>query len=332
MNEKSIIIAGNGPSLAMIDYRRIPPNIEIFRVNNFYFEDKYYLGKQVDYYLVGIMLLPQQFYNAQYLIKNKEYDIKNIYINNHNEDFFESQNISNFFPTVQSLNPLIAKIPKIVEFFGYNEYYFNKLPTAGTLAIATAIALGYKTIYLTGIDFYSKEQHYVFENGKNFLKIRESQNFKIQGLDLNTHSIDIEKEFIQMVQTKLNIQMYSLSDHTAMNSLIPLAPEIYENNTPNNTLLDKPKNYLHDWLDLPTESVYIRTYSPCSSYSSKGILQHIKQLFIKLNLQTEWEYLRNNMICRWCLQVLHVVYSVLKAPILLVRVFIKFIYNLLFCK
>ncbi|EJB0361689.1 alpha-2,3 sialyltransferase, partial [Campylobacter jejuni] len=43
---KKVIIAGNGPSLKKIDYSRLPNDFDVFRCNQFYFEDKYYLGKK----------------------------------------------------------------------------------------------------------------------------------------------------------------------------------------------------------------------------------------------------------------------------------------------
>ncbi|EOH4430057.1 alpha-2,3-sialyltransferase, partial [Campylobacter jejuni] len=46
---KKAIIAGNGPSLLSIDYSRLPKNYDLFRTNQFYFEDKYYLGKKVNF-------------------------------------------------------------------------------------------------------------------------------------------------------------------------------------------------------------------------------------------------------------------------------------------
>lgn len=54
----AIIIAGNGFSIDQINYKRLPKKFDIFRVNNFYFKKKYYLGLKVDHYLIGVELLP----------------------------------------------------------------------------------------------------------------------------------------------------------------------------------------------------------------------------------------------------------------------------------
>ncbi|HDR1825404.1 TPA: CMP-Neu5Ac--lipooligosaccharide alpha 2-3 sialyltransferase, partial [Pasteurella multocida] len=38
---KSVIVAGNGKSLAQIDYSLLPEKYDVFRCNQFYFEDSY---------------------------------------------------------------------------------------------------------------------------------------------------------------------------------------------------------------------------------------------------------------------------------------------------
>ena len=47
---KSVIIAGNGTSLKSIDYSLLPKDYDIFRCNQFYFEDHYFLGKKIKRY------------------------------------------------------------------------------------------------------------------------------------------------------------------------------------------------------------------------------------------------------------------------------------------
>lgn len=52
LNTDKVVIAGNGPSLASIDYSKLPENFDVFRCNQFYFEDKYYLGKKIKKYFL----------------------------------------------------------------------------------------------------------------------------------------------------------------------------------------------------------------------------------------------------------------------------------------
>ncbi|EFP3399602.1 alpha-2,3 sialyltransferase, partial [Campylobacter jejuni] len=41
------LVCGNGPSLKNIDYKRLPKQFDVFRCNQFYFEDRYFVGKDV---------------------------------------------------------------------------------------------------------------------------------------------------------------------------------------------------------------------------------------------------------------------------------------------
>lgn len=46
--QKSVLVLGNGPSLRNLNYAALPIDVDIFRVNQFYFEDFYFAGKEVD--------------------------------------------------------------------------------------------------------------------------------------------------------------------------------------------------------------------------------------------------------------------------------------------
>ncbi|HED6100973.1 TPA: alpha-2,3-sialyltransferase, partial [Campylobacter jejuni] len=101
-NMQNIIIAGNGPSLKNINYKRLPREYDVFRCNQFYFEDKYYLGKKIKavFFNPGVFL--QQYHTAKQLILKNEYEIKNIFCSTFNLSFIESNDFLhqfyNFFP------------------------------------------------------------------------------------------------------------------------------------------------------------------------------------------------------------------------------------------
>ncbi|MCW1550097.1 alpha-2,3-sialyltransferase, partial [Campylobacter jejuni] len=56
-------------------------------------------------------------------------------------------------------------------YFKFHEIYFNQRITSGVYMCTVAIALGYKEIYLSGIDFY--------DNGGGMLLIPNKKSFKI---------------------------------------------------------------------------------------------------------------------------------------------------------
>ncbi|EAJ4910618.1 alpha-2,3-sialyltransferase, partial [Campylobacter jejuni] len=166
-NMQNIIIAGNGPSLKNINYKRLPREYDVFRCNQFYFEDKYYLGKKIKavFFNPGVFL--QQYHTAKQLILKNEYEIKNIFCSTFNLPFIESNDFLhqfyNFFPDAKLGYEVIENLKEFYAYIKYNEIYFNKRITSGVYMCAIAIALGYKTIYLCGIDFYEGDVIYPFE-------------------------------------------------------------------------------------------------------------------------------------------------------------------------
>lgn len=62
---QNVIIAGNGPSLQSINYQRLPKEYNIFRCNQFYFEDKYYLGKNIKAIFFDPYPFLQQYHTAK---------------------------------------------------------------------------------------------------------------------------------------------------------------------------------------------------------------------------------------------------------------------------
>ncbi|MPV79156.1 alpha-2,3-sialyltransferase [Campylobacter hepaticus] len=75
---QNIIIAGNGPSLKTINYQRLPKEYDVFRCNQFYFEDKYHLGKNIKavFFNPGVFL--EQYHTTKQLQFNNEYTIDKI--------------------------------------------------------------------------------------------------------------------------------------------------------------------------------------------------------------------------------------------------------------
>ena len=93
--KKYAIVAGNGPSLTEIDYTRlhIPTNLpancdfsdileyyDIFRCNQFYFEDKYYLGKNIKAVTFATQMFFEQIYTMLHLKQKGEYNIESLFI------------------------------------------------------------------------------------------------------------------------------------------------------------------------------------------------------------------------------------------------------------
>lgn len=76
--KKSVLIAGNGPSLKEIDYSLLPKEYDVFRCNHFYAEDKYYTGKKIKAAFFVIPYFFNEYYTMQKMLQNGDYECENI--------------------------------------------------------------------------------------------------------------------------------------------------------------------------------------------------------------------------------------------------------------
>ncbi|EOW3520759.1 alpha-2,3-sialyltransferase [Campylobacter coli] len=228
----AVVVAGNGASLKEIDYSRLPKEFDVFRCNQFYFEDKYYLGRKVKaaFSFPGVFF--EQYYTLNTLMQNKEYYCENI--------------VCKLFPLQHEINQKsLRNFKKIFPlFFPYaldgNEHYFNKLKelnsfinfnflydeglqiTTGMYAIACAVACGYKEIYITGIDFYST-QDYAFDIKDKIGLYTLNPSFKIQYL--KSHNKETDLEILSFLKQTYNANFFSISPKSPITKYIPLAPK-----------------------------------------------------------------------------------------------------------
>lgn len=162
------MIAGNGPSLSAIDYTRFPKDTFIWRVNNFYFEEKYWIGKEVDaLYMGGHPRVIQSFTNTlMTVLTRREYGVKTFI--GRTDNLF---NINPYYlPIIDVRNALITN-RDISNFMTLAHMPPGILPTSGILSIFAAIAFGYREIYLAGIDLYSGASRYAYPIGDNHARI-----------------------------------------------------------------------------------------------------------------------------------------------------------------
>ncbi|EAK2629560.1 alpha-2,3-sialyltransferase [Campylobacter coli] len=232
---QNVIIAGNGPSLQSINYQRLPKKYDVFRCNQFYFEDKYYLGKNIKAAFFNPYPFLQQYHTAKQLVFNNEYKMENIFCSTFNLPFIEKDNFINkfydFFPDAELGHKIIENLKKFYAYIKYNEIYLNKRITSGIYMCAIAVALGYKNIYLCGIDFYEGEIIYPFEAmSKNIKKTFPwMKDFKPS----NCHSKEYDIEILKLLESIYKVNIYALCDNSALINYFPLSA-----NTDNDFILE----------------------------------------------------------------------------------------------
>lgn len=250
---KKILIVGNGPSITRIDYRRLPDDIAIFRMNNFFFEDKYYLGKKVDYYYTDYGFLKNQFFNIYNLNERKEYTINTILSNG---------KAKTEYPTTTDITALVNNNQRFREFIFYYNKYYQQWVSGGILSLFAVTELGYNELYMVGFDFYSNE-NYPWKNAEHpiFQKyVPRDSDQNIKTVIERYHPLEIQLKALDLLKQIGGIKLYSICENTKLNDYIDLAPII----NPNKQYLiqNKDSNAMHDWLELPVIKPGISISSP----------------------------------------------------------------------
>lgn len=249
---KPIVIAGNGPSLAQIDYSRLPQDFDVFRCNQFYFEDKYFLGKNIKGVFFNYFIFKEQFFTLHYLKEKNEYEVEDVYCMNEDIENFliDDQNFNFIFPSVKNCHDFLKHLPTFNKLDKFYRFYFHKSPTAGIIMLYTAIAQGYREIYLVGIDFYRGggiDYAFKIENKGNL--VQKIPNFKETSFKSFYHYEDLDIQFIQLALSIPEIKIYAISPDSALCEFLPLAQIQNKNQF---KIEDKPNGYICDLMQPPS--------------------------------------------------------------------------------
>nr|CCF72442.1 glycosyltransferase GT42 [Helicobacter bizzozeronii] len=235
---KPLIIAGNGPSIKNLDYSLFPPDFDVFRCNQFYFEDKYYLGKEVKGVFFNPWIFDAQMRTASQLVVRGEYKLDRIYCTTRAEyatfNFFYHKDrelpsspderskslrllharsfLDKHFINIAHTYELLATLPSFLELHTKAGNFRGQEFTSGVMMLVSAIALGYKEIYLAGIDFYATGLGHFYQDTSRFF-ILEHAPMHTQELDMQ--AIELAKQYAQL---------YALVPNSALSAILPLSP------------------------------------------------------------------------------------------------------------
>ena len=263
-NSKKCVVSGNAPSLKEIDYKRLPFVYDLFRCNQFYLEDKYYLGNKIKATTFAIQMFFEQIYTMLQLNRKQEYNIESVFIPSpysiipKNKRELELETLAKMFDNnvfIHNHNSKYYKnINTFIEFIKLQQIYFFKNPTSAILLCGIAVAMGYREIYLAGIDFYEGKT-YAFDTLKNnIITLMPEMQYHIaqEGLEkpkdaLTYHSRQADLEALEFLQKHYNVCFYTLCPNSPMANYFPLAPITNNTFTP----IAKPKDCIQDILIPP---------------------------------------------------------------------------------
>lgn len=262
----------------------MPKNFDVFRCNQFYLEDQYYLGKEIKGVFYNPAIFKQQYFTLHHLQERGEYEVEDVYCNWHSKldptnksNHIENAKLDDFnrhFPHIRNTYHYLEKLPHFLGKDRFFRFFYRQWATSGIVMLITAIAQGYKEIYLTGIDFYTGGgTDYAFDIKDK--KIRDLvPDFKKEDFISRVHSQEIDQAFIRMALKMEGLNIYTISPDSPLCEILPLAPIQKEQNQ--FKVLPKPEGYICDLVDLPEG--FEEEYRP------NFLIRKFKRILLKNNL------------------------------------------------
>ncbi|WP_104690153.1 alpha-2,3-sialyltransferase [Helicobacter felis] len=264
---KPLILAGNGPSIKDLDYSLFPPDFDVFRCNQFYFEDKYYLGKEVKGVFFNSWIFDLQMKTAVQLVARDEYKLDTIYCTTDAEySPFPNRELSNntregcdivqylharsfldkHFTNITHTYEFLATLKPFLDLHTKARNFQGQQFTGGIMMLISAIALGYQEIYLAGIDFYTTGLGHFYQDNSQFFTLAHA-SMHTQELDMQ--AIEIAKQYTQL---------YALVPNTPLAQILPLSPHKNALSQERMQTLhlgyEKPPGYIQDILIAPPKT------------------------------------------------------------------------------
>ena len=253
---RPLLIVGSGPSNNYFDKRRVPANPVVFRVNLFMLESDYKFGQNIDAVFWSIYRRIVHC-GLQISIENNIYKINN---------FFRPPNLIKHSLSIFKKDTAMQEVlfqPKywhwdmfrlIPEF---DDYFFNRkyggLPTTAFQAVATGLILGFRNIYLSGIDLYRPliktnnlaDNRYAHSIPKYILPIIAKEHTK-SGYEANSHSEEIDRKFLTMLATLYpDAKIYCSVPESPLSEFTEIAPVYADHFSPVTSIKTKNLKRFH---------------------------------------------------------------------------------------
>lgn len=219
LTHRPLLIVGNGPSAAMPQYDLLPADVVVFRMNWFFLEDRYVFGKQVDAWFSAI---PHEQLEAMLAdeMRTRRYDVDNLATpmripSGRDSDRWGNAFLGLSFDELDSWS-IPSRHPRLARYFMSRP----GLPTTGMQALAFGLGVGFREIYLTGIDMYeSKDARYGFTVPELVQKTLEEKDLK-PGYE-TAHGVDVDLSFLRSVLAEFpDAHVYNLTASQALELLL----------------------------------------------------------------------------------------------------------------
>jgi len=228
--QRPLLVVGNGPSATLPPHHKIPADAVIFRMNWFFLESHYHFGSHVDAWFFSV---PNKMLEASLgeEIRTRRYDIERLCSPMQLPSAREGDRWGNQLLDVNLKQydhwAVISRYPRLARYFMSRP----GLPTTGMQALGFGLGLGFREVYLSGIDLYeSKEARYGYTVSQKVAAGLLEKDLK-PGYE-DAHSIDNDLAFLQACLAEFpDADVYSLSESVNLAMYLPPGKEIIDRPT-----------------------------------------------------------------------------------------------------
>jgi len=150
---RPLVVVGNGPSSAMPRYDALPADAVVFRVNWFFLESHYHFGRHVDAWFSAVphaqleTMLADEVRSGRYTLDRLVTPVR---VASHRDTDRAGNPFLGLGLTELDSWSVTARHPRLARHFMSRP----GLPTTGLQALAFGLGVGFRDIYLAGIDLY----------------------------------------------------------------------------------------------------------------------------------------------------------------------------------
>jgi len=241
---RPLVIAGNGPSAALPPQHRIPADPVVFRMNWFFLESHYHFGSHVDGWFFSV---PHQTLEESLgeEIRSGRYTVDRLLSPMHlpsgrDGDGWGNQLLGTSLEQYDHW-AAVSRHPRLARRFMSRP----GLPTTGMQALAFALAVGFREVYLCGIDLYESAQARYGYTVTDRVAAALTQKDLAPGYE-DAHSLDTDLAFLRACLAEFpDARVHNLGDSTNLSVYLPrpadrvAVPDLAAGSTPR---LGQPKD------------------------------------------------------------------------------------------
>ncbi len=224
---RPLVIVGNGPSAALPPQHRLPADPVVFRMNWFFLESHYHFGSHADAWFFSVPNQTLEESLAQE-IRTDRYTVDRLLSPMQLPSSRDGDGWGHQLLDVQIEQQdhwaVIARHPRLARRFMSRP----GLPTTGLQALGFALAVGFREVYLCGIDLYESTQARYGYTVPDQVAAALTAKDITPGYE-SAHSVDTDLAFLQACLAEFpDARVHNLSDSANLSTYLGAAPEHVE--------------------------------------------------------------------------------------------------------